>query len=88
MLTLPATSKTLEGRSDLQSRFQDKKTLSAAHFHMLIHSTVNKVDDRFYGEWEPGPYPKGAVVYDYDDKEGSDYFFWKAKKDICSQTRP
>jgi hypothetical protein len=88
MLTLPATAKTLEGRLALQSRFQDKKTLSATHFHTLIESTLNKLDDRFYGEWEPGPYPKGAVVYDYDEKEGSDYFFWQAKKDFCSDKRP
>jgi hypothetical protein len=83
MLTLPATSKTLEGRLDLQSRFQDKKTLAATHFHKLIDSTLNKLDDRFYGVWKEGPYPKDAVVY--DDASG---FLWKAKKDICSKKPP
>lgn len=79
MLTIPATSKTLEGRLDLQSRFQDKKTLSASHFHMLIDSTVNKVDDRFYGVWTPRSYLKGAVVY--DEVTG---FLWQAIHDVCS----
>lgn len=83
MLTLPATSTTRESRSALKSRFQEKKTLSAAHFHGLIDSTLNKLDDRFYGVWKEGSYSKDAVVY--DDASG---FLWKAKKDICSKKPP
>ncbi len=83
MLTLPATSITPKGRTDLKSRFQNNKTLSAAHFHELIDSSLNKPDDRFYGVWKKeSSYPKGAVVY--DDASG---FLWKAKKDICSKDK-
>ena len=83
MLTLIATSNTPKGRTDLKSRFQNNKTLSAAHFHELIDSSLNKPDDRFYGVWKKeSSYPKGAVVY--DDASG---FLWKAKKDICSKDK-
>ena len=83
MLIIPATSNTPKGRSDLKSRFENKKTLSADHFHELIDSSLNKPDDRFYGVWKKeSSYPKGAVVY--DDASG---FLWKAKKDICSQDK-
>lgn len=90
MMSLPATTpnlspatKVIEGRADLDARFQNGTMLSASHFKVLIDSTLNQRDDRFYGVWKQGLYPPGSVVY--DDVSG---FLWKAKKEICSQKPP
>ena len=80
---VPPTSNTPKGRSDLKSRFKNETKLSAAHFHELIDSSLNKPDERFYGVWkEKCIYPKAAVVY--DDDSG---LFWQAKQDICPQAQ-
>ncbi|MDJ0703314.1 MAG: hypothetical protein QNJ46_08540 [Leptolyngbyaceae cyanobacterium MO_188.B28] len=83
MLTIPANTKALRGRLALKSRFKNESTLSETHFAELIDSTLNKLDDRFFGVWRSGPYPKNAVVY--DDASG---FLWKAKTEHCSLTSP
>ncbi len=81
MMTSLITSRNPKGRTHLQSYFQNNKTLAASHFHELIDSTLNKVDDRFYGIWQAGPYPTGAVVY----LEG---FLWEANHSLCSREKP
>ncbi len=68
----------LPGRSDLKSKFQNGKTLAANHFHELIQSSINKPDDRFYGAWSAGAYPKGAVVY-------HNGMLWESQKELCSK---
>ena len=71
----------IASRETLKRTFQNRIRLSETHFALLIHSTLNKRDDRFHGYWREGhTYRKGDVVY----YKGA---LWemKADQEICGE---